>query len=256
MLGTGEAVAKALCARAVAAQWRSGKLGPACNTQVPDRPARPARPLLLEPSQMAKRGKGGTLASRFALLHAVAHIELNAIDLVFDLIARFGAGQPHDFIDDWITVGDEEAQHFMLVADRLTALGGAYGDQPAHDGLWQAASATAHDLLARLAVVPLVLEARGLDVTPVMIERLGRAGDSESVAVLRRIYTDEIGHVATGMRWFRRLCNDSAMQPADAYKFAVSRYFHGVVKPPFNDSAREQAGLTPDLYRAVVPVPL
>lgn len=256
VLSTGEARAKAQAARSVSAAWRSGALSPACDTPVPDRPARPLHPVLLEPAQMPKRGKAGTSASRFALLHAVAHIELNAIDLAFDLIARFGADQPRGLIDDWIAVGDEEAQHFILVADRLVALGGVYGDLPAHDGLWQAATATAHDLLARLAVVPLVLEARGLDVTPAMIDRLARAGDIESVAVLQRIYADEIGHVAIGVRWFGRLCNDSAVQPADAYKLAVSRYFHGFVKPPFNDSAREQAGLTPDLYRAVVPPPL
>ncbi|MGL4542143.1 MAG: ferritin-like domain-containing protein, partial [Polymorphobacter sp.] len=150
-----------------------------------------------------------------------------------------------------IGVGAEEARHFTLVADRLEALDSHYGALVAHDGLWQAATATAHDLLARLAVVPLVLEARGLDVTPAMIDRLTRAGDSASAAILAVILHDEIGHVATGARWFRALCVESRLEPAVAFRNAVGAHFIGRVKPPFNDSAREQAGLTPDLYLQV-----
>ncbi len=140
---------------------------------------------------MPKRRAGSSPAGRIALLHAIAHIELNAIDLAWDIIARFaGADLPRQFYDDWVGVAAEEAEHYALLAERLTAFGAAYGDLPAHDGLWQAAEATAHDLLARLAVVPLVLEARGLDVTPAMIARLDRVGDGQSAAVLRRIYAD------------------------------------------------------------------
>jgi uncharacterized ferritin-like protein (DUF455 family) len=251
VLLTADPVAKAAAARAAAAARRAGDLTPDCGVAMPDRPARPEKPELIDPARMPRRGRGGSAASRFALLHAVAHIELNAIDLAFDMVGRFGGGQPRTFVDDWVRVGDEEAQHFTMVAARLAALGGSYGDLPAHDGLWQAAQATAHDLGARLAIVPLVLEARGLDVTPPMIERLDRAGDTASADVLRRILADEIGHVATGVRWFEAVCTDSGLAPAAAFKVALERHFAGAVKPPFNDSAREQAGLSTSLYMAV-----
>jgi len=179
----------------LAARWRAGMvIGDAI--AIP-RPARPGRPRLCPPRDMPRRRNFGTPAGRIALLHALAHIELNAIDLAWDIVARFARDDtPHAFCDDWVHVAAEEAEHFALLADRLAALGAAYGELPAHDGLWEAAAATAHDLLARLAVVPLVLEARGLDVTPEMICRLERAGDAGSAAILRCIYEDEIGHVA------------------------------------------------------------
>jgi uncharacterized ferritin-like protein (DUF455 family) len=198
---------------------------------------------------MPKRRGGGSPAGRVALLHALAHIELNAIDLAWDIIARFAAADlPRAFYDDWVGVATEEAEHHALLAERLRAFGACYGDLPAHDGLWQAAEATSHDLLARLAVVPLVLEARGLDVTPTMIARLDRLGDAESAAVLRRIYDDEIGHVATGMRWFAFLCARSALPPAETYHALVRRYFKGVLKPPFNDEGRAAAGFSAAFY--------
>jgi uncharacterized ferritin-like protein (DUF455 family) len=145
-------------------------------------------------------------------------------------------------------VADEEATHHGLLADRLAALGATYGDLPAHDGLWEAASVTADDFLARLAVVPLVLEARGLDVTPAMIGRLERAGDAESAAVLGRIYADEIAHVAAGRRWFDWACARDGLQPAETYQAHVRRYFKGTLKPPFNDEARARAGLPRAFY--------
>ncbi len=189
---------------------------------------------------MPRRRNFGSPAGRIALLHALAHIELNAIDLAWDILARFAdADTPHAFCDDWVHVAAEEAEHFALLADRLAALGAAYGELPAHDGLWEAAAATAHDLLARLAVVPLVLEARGLDVTPEMICRLERAGDAGSAAILRRVYEDEIGHVAVGARWFERLCRERGLDPEAAFHQRVRRYFKGALKPPFN---RVEAG--------------
>lgn len=198
---------------------------------------------------MPRRRGGGSPAGRIALLHALAHIELNAIDLAWDLIARFAAAElPQEFYNDWVGVAAEEAEHHVLLAERLGAFGACYGDLPAHDGLWQAAEATSHDLLARLAVVPLVLEARGLDVTPTMIARLDRLGDAESAAVLRRIYDDEIGHVATGIRWFEFLCARDALPPAETYRALVRRYFKGVLKPPFNDAARTAAGFSAIFY--------
>jgi uncharacterized ferritin-like protein (DUF455 family) len=185
------------------------------------------------------------------LLHAVAHIELNAIDLAWDIVARFASPDlPRDFFDDWVRVGDDEAKHFLLLADRLAALGAAYGDLAAHDGLWQAAHETRHDLLARLAIVPLVLEARGLDVTPAMIARFERLGDTESAAVLRVIYADEIGHVAAGRRWFEWLCAQREVAPVETWRTLVQKHFRGPLKPPFNDEARAKAGFAADYYAA------
>jgi len=213
------------------------------------RPARPGRPELRPPRDMPKRRNFGSRAGRIALLHALAHIELNAIDLAWDIIVRFAeSATPHEFCDDWVGVAAEEAEHFALLADRLGALGSAYGELPAHDGLWEAAAATSHDLLARLAVVPLVLEARGLDVTPEMMLRLERMGDAESVAVLCRIYEDEIGHVAVGARWFERLCHERGLDAQTAFYERVRHYFKGVLKPPFNREARSLAGLPAGYY--------
>ena len=215
----------------------------------PSRPARPLRPLLLPPRDMPKRRNFGSPTGRLALLHALAHIELNAIDLAWDIVARFaGADLPREFYDDWVGVAAEEAEHFALLADRLEVLGGCYGALPAHDGLWEAAAATANDVLARLAVVPLVLEARGLDVTPEMRLRLERAGDAESAAILERIYRDEIGHVAVGVRWFERLCRAHGLDPAATYRDRVRGYFAGALKPPFNREARDRAGFSAAYY--------
>jgi uncharacterized ferritin-like protein (DUF455 family) len=218
----------------------------------PDRPARPARPALLPPADMPKRKAGPGLPRRIALLHALAHIELNAIDLAWDLMARFAAhGLPAAFYDDWVLVADQEAAHFELLERRLAELGAAYGDLPAHDGLWQAALETRHDLLARLAIAPLVLEARGLDVTPGMIATLRRHGDEASAAALEIIYREEIGHVAAGKRWFDWLAGKRGLDPAAAFRDLVRRHFRGPLKPPFNDAARRAAGLSPAFYAAL-----
>ncbi len=253
VLETGEASAKALAARAMAADWRSGRLGwPGDALHVPDRPARPARPALLEPKKMPRR-RVGSEAGRGALLHALAHIELNAIDLACDLIPRFGPGQdlPREFADDWVRVADEEGKHFLMLAARLDDFGMGYGDLPAHDGLWQAAEATAGDFAARLAVVPLVHEARGLDVTPQTVEALRRAGDDASAGVLEVIYRDEIGHVAAGVTWFRFAAERTGADPATLYAEKVATYHRGALKGPFNQAARAAAGLA-DLARDAV----
>ena len=248
VLTTGEAAAKAAASRQAAAAWRAGRLDGICRTPPPDRPARPARPQLLAPAHMPKRGRGGSHANRIALLHAVAHIELNAIDLAWDMVARFGGNMPRVFLDDWVGVADDEARHFGLLADRLADLGAAYGDLPAHDGLWQSALATRDHLAARLAVVPMVLEARGLDVTPAMIARLKRLGDGESAAALAVIYDEEIGHVAAGRRWFDFVCRRDGLDPETAFHDLVRRYFKGTLKPPFNHPARDAAGLDAAFY--------
>ena len=218
---------------------------------MPDFPARPERPELLPPSQMPKRGRGGSERGRIAMLHALAHIEFSAIDLAFDLAGRFGAGFPPAFVDDWFSVGADEAMHFALLDRRLRSLGCFYGDLPAHDGLWEAAHATAGDPLARLAVVPMVLEARGLDVTPAAVARFEAGGDMRSAAILNRIYHDEIRHVAAGSKWFRMGCESLGIAPVSTWKQLVGTHFRGALKPPFNDSARDEAGLSRDYYTAL-----
>ncbi len=240
---------QALSAAAVAA-WRGGALAVGHATP-PDRPRRPARPELKAPRDMPRRRAAQTLAGRIALLHALAHIELNAIDLAWDIVARFThENLPRGFYDDWVTVADEEARHFGLLRERLAGLGAAYGDMPAHDGLWQAAEATADDLAARLAVVPLVLEARGLDVTPAMTAKLRAAGDDDTADLLEIIYHDEIGHVRIGHRWFAFVCAARGLEPESAWRGYVATYFKGDLKPPFNKQARDAAGI-PEAWYAV-----
>jgi uncharacterized ferritin-like protein (DUF455 family) len=240
--------AKIKAARAAARAWRQGALGHAFDVAMPARPARPPRPELLPANRMPKRGKAGSERSRIAMLHALAHIEYGAIDLAFDLIGRFGAGMPRAFVDDWIAVGADEAMHFALLDRRLRALGSHYGALPAHDGLWEAAAGTAHDPLARLAVVPMVLEARGLDVTPALIGAFERARDPRSAAILGRIYRDEIRHVAAGTHWFAFACESLGFAPVAHWQNLIRTHFKGALKPPFNDSARGQAGLSREYY--------
>jgi uncharacterized ferritin-like protein (DUF455 family) len=248
VLRTADPKAKIFAARTAAREWRLGRLAHVFDESMPDRPARPVRPELLPPSKMPRRGKGGSERGRIAMLHALAHIEFVAIDLAFDMIGRFGQEFPPAFTDDWMRVGAEEAMHFALLDRRLKALGSYYGALPAHDGLWEAAETTAHDALARLAIVPMVLEARGLDVTPTMIERFEQAGDARSARILTRIMNDEICHVGFGVKWFESCCKNLNVAPQKQWKMLVSRYFGGQLKPPFNDSARRQAGLTRDFY--------
>jgi uncharacterized ferritin-like protein (DUF455 family) len=237
--------------REAARAWREGRIEAVGVAEPPLRPARPARPELRPPREMPKRRAAGGRETRIALLHALAHIELNAIDLAWDAIARFRS-LPRPFYDDWIGVAAEEAEHHALIAMRLAELGAGYGDLPAHDGLWEAAEETRHDLLARLAIVPLVLEARGLDVTPAMIRRLEAFGDAPSAAVLQRIYDDEIGHVAAGMRWFRWEAARRGLDAAEAWRALVERHFRGRLKPPFNEAARAAAGFPAAFYSAAL----
>ncbi|MBT2186594.1 ferritin-like domain-containing protein [Sphingobium nicotianae] len=240
--------AKVMMARKAARDWRLGRLAHRFDAAVPDRPGRPGTPELLPPNRMPKRGKGGSQRARTAMLHALAHIEFVAIDLAFDMVARFGADFPRDFADDWLRVGADEAMHHALLARRLHELGSHYGALPAHDGLWEAAIETAHDVAARLAIVPLVLEARALDITPETIVRFRRFGDERTASMLQRIVDDEIRHVAAGTKWFLWSMNRAGQNPQESYQNLVRRHFRGTVKPPFNDSARSQAGLTRDFY--------
>ncbi len=229
------------------------------NTALPDRPARPDRPELRPPNEMPRRGRAGTLKSKIALLHALAHIELNAIDLAWDVMARFAAlaaenagpddfALPRAFYDDWCTVADDEAKHFLMLSGRLNELGAAYGDLPAHDGLWEASAKTAHDFPARLAVVPMVLEARGLDVTPGMIAAMKKQGDKETAALLQIIHDDEITHVRAGTVWFESWCAHHEKDIETTWQDLVRTYFNGPLKRPFNDDSREKAGMIRDWY--------
>jgi uncharacterized ferritin-like protein (DUF455 family) len=227
---------KRRAARAFARAWRRGEL---------------AKPELLPPARMPRRRKGGSERGRIAMLHALAHIEFVAIDLAVDLVGRFGDEFPRAFVDDWIRVAADEAMHFALLDRRLRALGSHYGAMPAHAGLWEAAEATADDALARLAIVPMVLEARGLDVTPATIARLSEAGDAASARILTRIYDDEIRHVTAGTRWFGWLCDERGFHAVETWQKLVKERFRGALKAPFNDSARLNAGLTQEYYAVI-----
>ena len=218
----------------------------------PLQPARPERPELLSPRDVPKR-KAGTTEGRIALLHAVAHIELNAVDLHWDIIARFSdIAMPTGFYDDWVKAAAEESNHFNLVSDCLETLGSYYGALPAHAGIWSAAEDTAEDLLARLAVVPMVLEARGLDVTPNMIEIFKRSKDTGAVKALETIYAEEVTHVSYGAKWFNFLCGRNNKDPKEVFHSLVRTYFKGSLKPPFNEKKRADAGIPPDFYWPLV----
>lgn len=248
VLSAADPYAKVMAARLAAREWRLGRLRADCAVAMPDRPARPEAPVLLPPNKMPRRGKAGSERGRIALLHALAHIEFAAIDLAFDLIGRFGGGFPSGFIDDWMRVGADEAMHFAILDRRLQQLGSHYGALPAHDGLWEAAFDTRHDVQARLAIVPMVLEARGLDITPATVERFENNGDFASAKTLNRIYHDEIRHVLAGTRWFEYGCQAQNIDPVTSWRNLVSKHFRGALKPPFNDSARQAAGLTREYY--------
>ena len=235
----------------VAHGLRQGALAWEFDVAMPDQPAWPAAPELLPPGQMPKRRKGGSERGRIALWHSLAHIEFVAIDLALDMAGRFGSEMGREFVDDFLAVAADEAMHFALLARKLEQLGSHYGALPAHAGMWRAAEDTVDDLPGRLAVVPMVLEARGLDVTPATVERFEAQGDSASARILQRIFTDEIRHVLAGTTWFQSACSEQQLIPEKHWKTLVERHFRGQLKPPFNDSARSKAGLTRDYYLQV-----
>lgn len=248
---TAEPRAKVFAARAVARDWRLGRLDFTFDMAMPDRPAWPERPELLPPGRMPKRGKGGSERGRIAFWHALAHIEFVAIDLALDMAGRFGAEMGEVFVGDFLDVAADEAMHFALLSRKLVSLGSWYGSLPAHAGLWESAENTAHDVAARLAVVPMVLEARGLDVTPSAISRIEAHGDLQGAKILSRILDDEIRHVRAGTSHFVAYCQLQGEDPANLWKLKVQKYLKGVVRPPFNDSARLAAGLSRSFYGAL-----
>ncbi|MFC3175164.1 ferritin-like domain-containing protein [Novosphingobium bradum] len=248
---TADPQAKAMAARKVARDWRLGRLAFAFGEAMPERPARPPAPELLPPSRMPRRGRGQSERGRIALWHALGHIEFVAIDLALDIAGRFGAEMGRGFVTDFLGVAADEAMHFGLIDRHLRAMGSHYGALPAHDGLWEAAHDTRHDVAARLAVVPMVLEARGLDVTPATLDRVRAGGDERGARILERILDDEIRHVRFGATHFDSCAQLRQVNAADLWKSLVSRHFRGAIKPPFNDSARLAAGLSRDLYGEV-----
>ncbi|WP_170329443.1 ferritin-like domain-containing protein [Ruegeria arenilitoris] len=253
VLTTADGREKTALSKRYAAAWFASRKEDAPEIEIgtstpPLQPARPDRPELLSPREVPKR-KPGTEAGRIALLHAVAHIELNAVDLHWDIIARFGhVPMPIGFYDDWVKCAEEESRHFEMVCDCLESRGSHYGALPAHAGMWRAAEDTTEDLMGRLAVVPMVLEARGLDVTPGMIDIFRKAKDEQAIAALEVIYAEEVGHVAYGSKWFHFLCGRENADPKNVFHQLVRRYFHGALKPPFNEEKRAEAGLPPDFY--------
>jgi uncharacterized ferritin-like protein (DUF455 family) len=206
------------------------------------RPGRPPRPRLVHPRHVPLRGAGSD-DGRAALLHAIAHIEFNAVDLALDAVWRF-AGQPEAWYLDWAQVAAEEAVHFGLLADELERRGHAYGDFDAHDGMWDMAMRTRHDPLARMALVPRLMEARGLDVTPLIQKKLAQAGDAQAVAILQRILDDEVGHVQIGNRWYAYLCAEAGIDPVAGWDGLAQVHGAAAPRPPFNREARLRAGFT------------
>ncbi len=248
---TGEPQAKAMATRQVARDWRLGRLAWGFDAQMPEQPAWPDRPELLPPNRMPRRGKGGSGKGRIALWHALAHIEFVAIDLALDMAGRFGGEMGEEFVSDFLAVAADEAMHFALLDRKLRTLGSHYGALPAHAGLWEAASETSHAVEARLAIVPMVLEARGLDVTPSTLRRVQSQGDENGARILERILDDEIRHVAIGTKHFSRICVEKGESPENRWQKLVNRHFRGRLKAPFNDSARQAAGLSRTYYAGI-----
>ncbi len=252
VLTTADGRAKTALSHQHAAAWRASRAGGtpiAIGTFAPpDQPARPKAPALLDPRDVPRR-RPKSPTGRIALLHSLAHIELNAVDLHWDIIARFTHHpMPIGFFDDWVQAADDESKHFNLVCDVLESKGSFYGAMPAHAGMWRAAEDTAQDFMGRLAVVPMVLEARGLDVSPAMITLFEETGETDALATLKVIYAEEVAHVAYGSKWFNWLCGKEGLDPKEVFHTLVRQYFHGTLKPPFNIEKRAEAGIPPDFY--------
>jgi uncharacterized ferritin-like protein (DUF455 family) len=245
VLDAREADEKVLATVQFAAAWERDGLRPVPGARPvrTEPPGRPQRLRLVPPTEVPRR-RLRTRAGAIAFLHALAHIELNAIDLAWDCIQRF-RDLPYDYYDDWVSVARDEAAHFALLRARLRDLGADYGDLPAHNGLWEMAEKTANDPLERMALVPRFLEARGLDVAPGMIERLQRAGDEASAAIVRRILAEEVAHVAAGSRWFRYLCELRGLEPEAEFLRLIDAHLGGKMHGPFNLADRDRAGFTP-----------
>jgi len=237
----------AKCAAVVAlrAEWDAGgfaNLESSVSVEPIAEPGRPARPVLVSPFEVERRS-AHTREGRAALIHALAHIEFNAINLALDAVYRF-RGLPRDYYGDWLQVAAEEAYHFQLLREHLRALDHDYGDFPAHNGLWEMAVKTARDPLVRMALVPRVLEARGLDVSPTLVKKLHSAGDTRAVEILQIILRDEIGHVRIGNRWYGWLCAQRGLEPVATFRRLLEEYGTLRLRPPFYEQARREAGFS------------
>ncbi|WP_457676437.1 ferritin-like domain-containing protein [Thiolapillus sp.] len=235
---------KMCCVERLERDWKAGVLvlqWPQPMDDILDA-GRPQRPELVSPREVPRR-RLGSMEGRAAMLHAIAHIEFNAINLALDAVCRF-RDMPAEFYGDWIRVASEEVYHFGLVRKRLRDLGFEYGDFPAHNGLWELARKTAHDPLVRMAMVPRVMEARGLDVTPDIMRRFESIGDRQTVEVLKVILRDEVGHVEAGSRWFHFLCGERGLDSEKTYFSLIAEYLRGHVSCPLHKEARKAAGFS------------
>ena len=237
-------IQKVMLTESLNQDWQAGtlaidKITPVHSIPVPGRPQRPG---LVAPRELHRRS-AHTPEGKAALIHALCHIEFNAINLALDAVYRF-RDLPRDYYRDWLRVAREEAYHFGLLSEHLTTLGYAYGDFPAHNGLWEMAVQTDHDVMVRMALVPRVMEARGLDVTPSIIEKLTAAKDARAVAILQIIHRDEVGHVEIGSRWFRYVCAQRGVQPFATFKQLLKQYLKGQLKGPYDYQIRKRAGFS------------
>lgn len=245
VLLTKDAFEKARLSTFYSEKWARGLISlvvPSGPVDVPNCPARPDNVRIVSMEHM----KSG---SKKAMIHSIAHAESYAIDLMWDIVARFAhLDLPRDFFDDWVRIAGEEAKHFRSWADRLVDLGSFYGDLPGHDGLWDSARDTANSLQARLAIVHMVHEARGLDTFPLAEKKLNKSKDDVSLAIMRRNVAEEVGHVGAAVRWFTFLCDRDGVEPATEFQRVVRENFRGLLKPPFNKDMRELAGMSEHWY--------
>jgi len=245
LLAECDVAAKTTGVRQLAQRWSEGDVELAAEAILlapTPIPGHPAKPELIAPRDVPRRAMH-TPEGRAAMVHAMAHIEFNAINLALDALWRF-ADMPRAYYADWLQVADEEALHFTLLSDHLQSLGFAYGDFPAHNGLWLMAEKTAHDVLVRMALLPRTIEARGLDVTPGMKARLVQAGDQAIAPIMDVIMRDEVGHVAIGNRWFNWLCEQRGLEPIATYAELFATYHPAPLRGPFNLEARRAAGFS------------
>ena len=229
--------------------WQAGQLSlqrhsPVLRFEIPGRPGKPE----LVPARELNRRKPSSAVGHAALIHSICHIEFNAINLALDAVYRF-QDMPEQFYSDWIQVAAEEAYHFELLQQHLGTLGYNYGDFTAHNGLWESALLTGHDPLVRMALVPRVLEARGLDVTPGIIQKLKNIGDDKAVAILDIIHRDEIGHVEAGSRWFRYLCDERGLDSEETFAALLKEHMKGFIRGPFDHAVRKRAGFSEEELR-------
>ena len=260
ILNTSDPAKKVELTRSAFEKWKAGEICEIGQAIMPDEPKRQDDLETKEPGQI-KRGKGGTLKTRIALLHSLANIEQWAIDLAWDIMGRFGQFKinntlplPTEFFTDFMKVADDEAKHFTLINKRLAELGSFFGALPVHNGLWQSAQETSEDILARLAILHMVHEARGLDVQPKTAQRFLSQNDKQSGELMDVIYNDEITHVACGMKWFTYICKNTqpSLDPVSTFHTLVKKHFKGYLKPPFNTSGRSIAGMGEEWYTPLV----